>query len=208
MNETDFFYQAAECAEDIRGSKCVINSNDYNLADVLRQKNYVFVDRTIKASIPLKESTDFSKLCRLKIEESAPDDRIKKLAAENFIEDVRFFASIPPKFDKELFADYFSQVKICYICQVKNDIAGFIEIVETADKSNGKVGMIRLAAVDSNYRLAGAALSLYAGAADLYRQKNFRRLEGRISCKNMPVLNLYASLGAVFSVPLDIYIRS
>ena len=91
-----------------------------------------------------------------------------------------------------------------YVCRFQKEIIGFIEIVKSAEDS----AVIRLAAVDPKYRLSGGALSLYAGIANLFKENGFRRIEGRISCKNMPVLNLYASLGANFSSPLDIYIRS
>ena len=208
MGQANFFYQVANCVEDIRDFKCAVNSNRYDLADMLRQKGYVFADRTVKASIPLKSSADFKRLCRLKIEESKLNARITEIAKENFREDVRFFVSFPPKFDEQLLENYLSEIKICYVCCCKEEIAGFIEVVEIMDENKNWSGVIRLAAVDAKYRLSGAALSLYAGAAELCRQKNFRRIEGRISCRNMPALNLYSSFGAAFSEPLDIYIRS
>lgn len=208
MNQSDFFYKIAECAEDIQDFKCAINSGDYELANILRQKNYVFADRTVKASIPLKASTDFKKFCRLEIEESQLNARIAEIAKENFVEDVRFFVSFPPKFETGLLENYLAQMKTCYVCHCKDEIAGFIEVVEIEDKNKRWEGVIRLAAVDAKYRLSGAALSLYAGVADLFKQKNFRKIEGRVSCRNMPALNLYGSLGATFSGPLDIYIRS
>ena len=104
--------------------------------------------------------------------------------------------------DEEIFENYFAEMKNCYVCRVKDDIAGFIQLVCEDTEAT-----IRLAAVDERYRLSGAALSLYAGAVDLLRQKSFRKLVGRISTKNMPVVNLYATLGASFSKPQDVYIR-
>ena len=189
-------------------SKCAIVSTRWDLAEELHNKGYVFVDRTIKATIPLKDTTNFQKLCRLEIEESTSNERIHEIAEKSFVNDARFFSTFPPKFDEKLFDDYFSEMESCYICRVKNEIAGFMEIVVDSSNKSGEGAVVRLAAVDERYRLSGAAVSLYAGAADLWRQKNFRRLEGRVSCRNMPVVNLYASFGATFSCPLDIYIRS
>ena len=69
--------------------------------------------------------------------------------------------------DEKLFEEYFAEMKSCYVCRVKDDIAGFIEVVE-----KNLEGEIRLAAVDEKFRLSGAALSLYAGAANFLREKN------------------------------------
>ena len=206
MSDSDFFYKVSETAEEISAQnfRQVINSNRWDLADILRQKGYAFADRTIKASIPLKASKDFQKLCRIKIEESKLNERICEIAKKSFTEDIRFFDSLPPKMNETLLEDYLSKMQACYVCRLKGEIIGFIEVVET-DKISA---IIRLAAVDEKYRLSGGALSLYAGAANLFQEKNFRKLEGRISCKNLSVLNLYASLGATFSAPLDVYIRS
>ena len=178
-------------------NKYSIDSARYDLAEFLRSKNFVFIDRTIQASIPLKN--DFKKFCRLPIEKSELNARIFEIAKKSFVNDARFFDSVPPVMNVDLLEKFLSEMKFCYVCRVKNEIAGFIEIVDCE---------IRLAAVDENFRLSGAALSLYAGAADLFRDKGNKKLIGRISAKNMPVLNLYATLGANFSYPQDVYIGS
>ena len=199
------FENISEWREFEKNSRCFIDSARTDLAEFLRQKNFVFIDRTIQATIPLKNSMDFKKFCRLPLETSELDERISEIAKKSFTQDVRFFISVPPVMNENLLENYLSEIKTCHICRVKNEIAGFIEVVETEEKF---IGEIRLAAVDEKFRLSGAALSLYAGAADLWREKNFRKLIGRISTKNMPVVNLYATLGATFSRPFDVYIRS
>lgn len=188
--------------ESENDSRFFIDSSRNDLADFLRRKNFVFVERTIQATIPLKSSADFKKFCRLPLEVSELNERIFEIAKKSFVQDVRFFISVPPVFDEKILENFLSEMKTCYVCRVKNEIAGFIEVVESEEKSEG---IIRLAAVDEKFRLSGAALSLYAGAADLWREKNFRKLTGRISTKNIPVVNLYSSLGANFSRPQDIY---
>ena len=208
--EDIFFTPILDSAEDFNNLpaenfKCAINFNRWDLSELLKRQGYFFADRTIKASIPLKASFDFKKFCRLEIEETAINERICEIAKKSFTEDVRFWRALPPKFDEQLLNDYLSPVQKIYVCRCKNEIAGFLEAVYNP---NGGGATIRLAAVDEKYRLSGAALSLYAGVADLLCQKNIRRLEGRISTKNMSVLNLYVALGANFSLPLDIYIRS
>lgn len=191
--------------ESEEDSRYFIDSARNDLADFLRQKNFVFIERTLQATIPLKASADFKKFCRLSLETSELNERIREIAKKSFSQDVRFFISVPPVMSENLLENFLSELKSCYVCRVKNEIAGFIEVVESEEKFEG---VIRLAAVDEKFRLSGAALSLYAGAADLWREKNFRKLTGRISAKNLPVVNLYATLGATFSRPYDIYFRS
>ena len=57
------------------------------------------------------------------------------------------------------------------------------------------------------YRQAGAAMSLYAKAAELAAKRGYKRLCGRISTANTPVANLYAFLGASFEKPCDIFLK-
>lgn len=199
------FENIADWREFEKNSRCFIDSSRTDLAEFLRQKNFAFVDRTVLATVPLKSSADFKKFCRLPLETSELNERICEIAKKSFTQDVRFFISVPPVMNENLLENYLSEMKTCHICRVKNEIAGFIEVVETEEKF---IVEIRLAAVDEKFRLSGAALSLYAGVADLWREKNFRKLIGRISTKNMPVVNLYATLGATFSRPFDVYIRS
>ena len=66
---------------------------------------------------------------------------------------------------------------------------------------------IHLAAVKQKYRLTGAALSLYANAAEECKKQKKFFLDGRISSTNTAVMNLYASLGAVFFDPMDIFLK-
>lgn len=186
-------------------SRYFIDSAKNDLAEFLREKNFVFIERTIQATIHLKSSADFKKFCRLPLEVSELNERISEIAKKSFSQDVRFFDSVPPVMNEKLLENFLSEMKTCYVCRVKNEIAGFIEVTESEENSEC---IIRLAAVDEKFRLSGAALSLYAGAADLWREKNFRKITGRISSKNIPVLNLYSTLGANFSRPHDIYFRS
>ena len=66
---------------------------------------------------------------------------------------------------------------------------------------------VHLAAVEAKYRVTGAAMGLYARAIELAGERGFKTLDGRISSLNTPVMNLYASFGAVFSDPEDVFLR-
>ncbi len=199
------FENISDWRESENDSRFFIDSARNDLAQFLREKNFVFIERTVQATIPLKASSDFKKFCRLPLEISELNERICEIAKKSFSQDVRFFISVPSIFSEKLLENFLSEMKTCYVCRVKNEIAGFIEVVESEENFSAE---IRLAAVDEKFRLSGAALSLYAGAANFLREKNFRKLIGRISTKNIPVVNLYATLGANFSRPYDIYFRS
>lgn len=179
-----------------------------DLAEFLRSQGYCMIDRTIRATISLQKR-DFSRFCRIPLEQmSHPEERIKKIAESSFLLDSRFFACASAKTEeiKEQIDFYVRSMGAFHICRCKNEIAGFLEIA--ADEENAeKQAVIRLAAVDEAYRIAGAALSLYAGAADFCRLRGLQRLWGRISSRNMAVMNLYATLGAAFSLPQDVYVK-
>ena len=53
----------------------------------------------------------------------------------------------------------------------------------------------------------GAGMALYVKACLLAKERGYKKLEGRISSQNTSVMNIYASLGAIFSEPLDIYLK-
>lgn len=192
-------------AFEVKPSKCVISADERGLAEHLRKEGYCMIDRTIKAVIPLKKDRDFSRLCRIPLEQAKePGARIYEIAKQAFLPDSRFFDRANPSQEeiKTSIEAYVEQMGAFYICRCKGEIAGFLELV-----TEGSEACIRLAAVDEAYRVAGAALSLYAGAAAACREQGVKKLWGRISSHNMPVMNLYASLGAAFSLPLDVYVK-
>ena len=147
--------------------------------------------------------------CRLKLEalSNTTDeiDRIKQIAELSFLRDIRFLDAIPYD-ERDIKRNIDAYVDDCngkmYGNYFKGILVGFIEVVENLET---KHGVIRLAAVDEKYRMTGSAMSLYTGVVMRYRAEGFHSLTGRISSRNMPVMNLYAALGAKFSEPLDIY---
>jgi len=179
-----------------------------DLGEFLRRQGYCMVDRTIRATISLK-NRDFSRFCRIPLEQiKGPEERIYEIAESSFLLDSRFLmdASARTEEIKEQIRLFVRSMGEIHICRCKNEIAGFLEIV-AGGKIQEKQAFIRLAAVDEAYRTAGVALSLYAGVADLCRMRGIQKLLGRISSRNMAVMNLYATLGAAFSLPQDVYVR-
>ena len=51
-------------------------------------------------------------------------------------------------------------------------------------------------------------MGLYARAIQVARERGYRSLEGRISSLNTAVMNVYASFGAVFSDPEDVFLKA
>lgn len=189
-------------------SKFVVNPDAREIAKLLRNEGYFMVDRTIKATIPIKNDRDFSRLCRIPLERiDKLEDRIYEIAKQAFLPDSRFFDRTNTSDDEKRgsICAFVDEMKSVYICRFRGEIAGFLEVLP--DVENQNQAFIRLAAVDKKYRVAGVAASLYAGAVEKCREKGIKKIWGRISSRNMSVMNLYASLGAAFSQPLDVYVR-
>lgn len=187
----------------------LIEPEHRDLAESLRRQGYCMIDRTLKVTIPLKESMDFARYCRIPLEiQEGESERISEIAEASFLLDSRFMPTAQAS-EEEIRREiriWVERMKKCFVCRCKGEIAGFLELSQ--DESHPAEAEIKLAAVDAKYRVAGVALSLYAGVASFCREQGMKRLWGRTSSRNMPVINLYATLGASFSLPLDVYARS
>ena len=195
-------------AFQVKPSKFVVDPDAREIAELLRNEGYFMVDRTIKATIPIKKDRDFSRLCRIPLERiDKLENRIYEIAKQAFLPDSRFFDKTNTSDDEKRgsICAFVDEMKSFYICRFRGEIAGFLEVLP--DVENQNQAFIRLAAVDEKYRVAGVAASLYAGAVEKCREKGIKKIWGRISSRNMSVMNLYASLGAAFSQPLDVYVR-
>ncbi len=180
-----------------------------DLANFLGDHGFHMIDRTIRATIPLKKSSDFKGFCRIPLESmEKPTDRIHEIAMRSFLLDSRFYGCASAS-ENEIYQSircFVNHMDTFYVCVCKGNIAGFLETARDPENPANQA-FIRLAAVDEAYRPAGAALSLYAGAAELCRSQGLKRLWGRISSRNTAVMNLYAALGASFSLPRDVYVK-
>lgn len=170
----------------------------------MRQRNYRFLDRTLGADLnPAKASIPF-KADRFHIEMArAPEADLFAICLEAFQEDSRF-AIAGPDLYRSILSACVDKIRESLICCHHGEIVGFLALDKTTP---GKL-FIKLAAVKKKYQASGAGMALYARATELAREEGFRALSGRISSKNMPALNLYATLGSRFSLPLDIFIRN
>lgn len=187
--------------------KVLIFPERRDLASFLRSRGFVMIDRTLKAVVPLQKKEDFARFCRIPIEKCTDiSERIFEIAENSFLFDSRFMdgASSTEDIIKKNIHLRVSEIKKCFVCKVNGEIAGFLELTKDEKENQAE---ITLAAVDEKYRVAGVALSLYAGVAKSCRDEGFSRLVGIISSRNVAVMNLYATLGAVFSSPFDLYAK-
>lgn len=173
----------------------------------MRSRDFLYGDRTIGVSIGLKnpsiDATCFSRFHLTKTDEYR--EEIVRIAQESFRGDTRFYFT--PDFEQCLanfvIQEWVNEIEEFIVCLHGNTVMGFIGLEKESEKSS----FIKLAAVDKRYRLSGAAVALYTKAICLCKEEGLAKLNGRISSKNMPVMNLYASFGARFNAPIDVYLK-
>ncbi len=169
--------------------------------DMVRDGWY-FADRTLKVSIPLsKVSADLKFFQRLPIVETEDfRDDIFRIAHESFTRDRRFH--VAPRCDQAVSAvvlrKWVDELGSSLVCLYHEKPIGFLNMREN---------FVHLAAVEAKYRVTGAATGLYARAIECAGERGFKTLEGRISSLNTAVMNVYATFGAQFSEPEDVFLR-
>lgn len=173
----------------------------------MQKQGYLFVDRTLKTTISISSnSIDFNKMirCPLAVTKGYKDD-IFRIACSSFPYDRRF--NILPecnRFVSEIvLQDWIYKLDNVIIALFKDKVIGFLSLVQNSHDSL----YINLAAVESKYRISGAAISLYAKACQIAKETGIKRIEGRISSLNSSVMNIYSALGAKFSEPYDIFLK-
>ena len=177
----------------------------YDFQTSLTEQGFFHADRMLKVSINLRKIKSGNiKIRQNVIKTNDYKDEIIKISSKSFPVDRRF------NINRE-YNDYISNKIIMqriddlndfYVVLFKDIPVGFAGV----DEIEKDIYEIKLAAVDEKYRMTGAALSLYSYLIDIYSKQNGKQLIGWISTVNMAVMNLYSSLGAVFSEPSDIFI--
>jgi GNAT superfamily N-acetyltransferase len=185
--------------------KVCLPSNLENTLTMLH-RGFFLADRLLDVSVNLKNTkNDFCSMVRMKpyLTSNKKED-VLRIALKSFPGDRRFHVGI--RYDNEIadqiISDWVSMLTEYYICEYKEQVIGFLAL-----EKNKKDAFVHLAAVEEKYRVTGAAVSLYAYVADMCRKDGYSLLNGRISALNTPVINLYAFLGAVFSGPMDIFLK-
>ena len=168
----------------------------------MQRRGFVFADRTLKVSIPLSKVTmDLKRFQRMPIVETKDyQEEIFRIAHESFTRDRRFH--VVPKCDQDVSAivlrQWIDELDPTFVCLYHEKPIGFLNLKEN---------VVHLAAVEAKYRVTGAAMGLYAKAIEVAHERGFKTLEGRISSLNTSVMNVYATFGAQFSEPQDIFLK-
>ena len=168
----------------------------------MQRRGFIFADRTLKVSIPLSKVTmDLKRFQRIPIVETNEyHEDIFRVAHESFTRDRRFH--VTPKCNQDVSAavlrQWVDELGPTLVCLYHEKPIGFLNLREN---------FVHLAAVEAKYRVTGAAMGLYAKAIEVCMERGFKTLEGRISSLNAPVMNVYATFGAQFSDPQDIFLK-
>jgi len=199
----------ARLPED-RYIRAEIDGGDADGAQALTQAGFFFADRTLLTVVPLAKLDERqSRLCRFPVEAEEYTQEVMELAKIAFTADRRFHLTRRADMEKAapLIEAWIDRVRMggrtLMACRYKGALAGFMFLAPWDDGGS----FAELAAVRPEYQSAGVAFSLYYKTCIYCREKDDSRLFGRISSANTAVLNLYATLGASFSVPYDVYIR-
>ena len=188
-----------------RYSRVSVPSENRNI-NFFYKKGYVLVDRTLEVKIPLiRNDIDFEKKIRLSIEKSANcSEEVTRIALESFKEDNRFqILGGQTDLYERILGQWLKKMEKPFVCSYKDKIVGFMEITEEETDTP----FIHLAATDEKYQLTGTGMSLYSYCANYYKKEGKRAILGRVSSRNIAVMNMYTSLGGQFSKPYDIFMK-
>ncbi len=187
-------------------ARIILDSRSTSIV-AMQQQGFLFADRTLKTSISLARCTaPLDKLIRLPITETdGYRQDILRIACASFVDDRRFHITphCDPTVAEIVLKEWVQKLEDVLVCSFHDRPVGFLALKETAQDSL----FIHLAAVEERYRMAGAALTLYAEACRLARERGYKKLEGRISSRNTAVMNIYATFGSSFSEPRDIFLK-
>lgn len=191
MQESDYLVVPTDPANEIR----------------MQRYGFFFADRTVKTTISLSKITvDLNRFIRLPIVETTGfKNDILRIAKNAFVYDRRFH--VMPDLNSDTAAvvlkQWVQELDKVFVALFKEQPIGFLALKKTAQETL----FVHLAAVEEKYRITGAAMALYANACKIAKERGYKKLEGRVSTQNTSVMNVYASFGAKFSEPQDIFIK-
>lgn len=173
----------------------------------MQRRGFVLADRTLKVSISLSRLPEgMDRMIRLPVVETKQyREDILRIANDCFTEDRRFH--VTPDCNGHVAAmvlqEWVEALDDVLVCLFREKPVGFLALRQSGPDTL----FVHLAAVEEKYRMTGAAMTLYAEACRTAAARGYRKLEGRVSSRNTAVMNVYASFGASFSEPQDIFLK-
>ena len=182
---------------------------------ILLENQYIWADRTIKASIDLQcIENNFARLKRMDIREiDRITDEVYEIAENAFRRDRRFFISVnyEREIGRRVLKDYIIRQteKNCIIfgCFYEEKLIGILITTELDSHTYETV----LGAILPEWHAKGAGISLYAFEFYTLKKRGVQTLYSRISTDNIASLNLHLLLskGNIrFMEPFDIYLKN
>lgn len=182
--------------------------------ECLQEKNFIWVDRTVRAKISLNRVDGLDRLVRMEVRQlDEITEDVFEVAKSAFVKDRRFFLSLD--YDKEIghevLHDYIIQYegvpKKVFGCFYENKMVGALIAIQISETEYETV----LGAILPEWQSKGVGVSLYAYEFDQLKKQGVKTLYSRISTDNVASLNLHISLckgNLAFMQPLDVYIKS
>lgn len=188
-------------------SEYIVSATDPTNEICMQRNAFLYVERTVKTTIRLSKITvDLDRFIRLPIiETNKYKEDILRIAETAFVYDRRFHVmpDLNSATASEVLKEWIGELDRTLIALFKGIPVGFLALKETDEDTL----FVHLAAVEEKYRITGAAMALYAKACKIALERGYKKLEGRISTQNTAVMNVYATFGALFSEPQDIFIK-
>lgn len=188
-------------------SEYIVSATDTTNEICMQRNAFLYVERTVKTTIRLSKITvDLDRFIRLPIiETNKYKEDILRIAESAFVYDRRFHVmpDLNSATASEVLKEWIGELDRTLIALFKGIPVGFLALKETDEDTL----FVHLAAVEKKYRITGAAMALYAKACKIALERGYKKLEGRISTQNTAVMNVYATFGALFSEPQDIFIK-
>ena len=173
----------------------------------MQRDGIFFADRTVKTTISLsKISVNLDKFIRLPIIETKEYKAdILRIAAASFSYDRRFHIQpdLNSKVAFNVLKQWVNELDKVLVALYKDIPIGFLALKEIAADTL----FVHLAAVEEKYRMTGAAMTLYAKACQIAKERGYKKLEGHVRTQNTAVMNIYSTFSATFSEPQDIFIK-
>lgn len=186
--------------------RIVLSSHPSSLL-FMHHAGFLFADRTLKALISIARCpVQLDKMCRLPLAVTKDYKQdIMRIACESFVDDRRFHITpeCNPAVAAMVLEEWVYNLDNVLVCFFHEKPIGFLALQEVSQDTL----FVHLAAVEERYRMTGAAMTLYAGACRHAQELGYKKLEGRISSKNISVMNVYTAFGASFSEPRDIFLK-